>query len=112
MIYPLIQADGVPLMLKAVADSAWYGLGLEHVLDGETISSATWTVPAGLTKVTETVSVAAETHEGITYPLATLAKVRLSGGTAETKYRCTVAVTTSTGQNLTRALDVLVKAVL
>jgi hypothetical protein len=112
MRYPIIQSDGVPLALKADGDSAWYGLGLELVLDGETIGSASWTVPAGLTKVTETVSVADETHDDIAYPAATLAKVRLSGGTAGTKYRCSVSVTSSGGQVFERALDILVRSTL
>jgi hypothetical protein len=112
MRFPIIQADGVPLMLKADGDSAWYGLGLELVLDGETIAAAPWTVPTGLTKVTETVSVADETHEDVSYPAATLAKVRLSGGTAGTKYRCSVVVTSSGGQVFERSLDIIVRATL
>jgi hypothetical protein len=112
MRYPIIQADGVPLALKADGDSAWYGLGLEHVLDGETIGSATWTVPTGLTKVAEAVSTIDETHEGVVYAAATLTKVRVSGGTADTKYRCSVSLTSTGGQVFERALDILVKSTL
>ena len=110
MKYPIIQSDGIPLVLKANGDTGvWYGLGLEQLLDGLTISGATWTVPVGLTKAAEAVPAVAETHEGIVYAANTLAKVSLSGGTAGTKYRCSVAATASDGQVFERALDVLVR---
>jgi hypothetical protein len=112
MRYPIIQSDGVPLALKADGDSAWYGLGLELLLDGETISSATWTAPAGITLVGQTVAASPETHDGILYPANTLTKLRVSGGTADTKYRCSVSVTSSGGQVFERALDILVKGTL
>jgi hypothetical protein len=112
MKYPIIQSDDIPLVLKAVGDSAWYGLGLDLVLDGETIASATWTVPTGITLVGQTVAGAEETHEGLVYPASTLTKLRVSGGSADTKYRCSVAITTSGGQQFARSLDFLVRATL
>ena len=54
------------------------------LIGGDTLASATWTVPAGLTKVSET-------HT------STVATVVLSGGTVNTNYTVTCAITTANG---------------
>lgn len=62
-------------------------------MTGETVASAVWTVPAGLTLVSQ-----AETP--------TETSVVLSGGVAGTKYNVTVAMTTSGGYTEQRTIVV------
>lgn len=69
-------------------------------LQGATISTVTWTVPTGLTKVTQ--SQDAILIHGITYPINTVAAVKLSGGSADTDYEIICRITTSDGRTLDR----------
>ena len=66
----------------------------EGELQGETIVSAEWTIPAGLTKVSETTG--AVTINGVSYPANTVTTVFLLGGTDGEYYEITVTITTAT----------------
>jgi hypothetical protein len=68
----------------------WYEMDWTTYLnDGATISTSTWTVPAGLTVVTDQI----KTGNLIT-------QVKFSGGTHGTDYECLNRVTTSDGETL------------
>lgn len=64
-------------------------------LQGDTISTSTWTVPSGITKDSD--STASRTIKGVTYAINTLATIRLSGGTDGTDYRLTNRIVTANG---------------
>jgi len=68
----------------------------EWLATGETLSTSTFTVPAGITKVSESNT-------------ATTATVRLSGGTASTNYDVINAVTTSSGNEDHRTIRITVR---
>lgn len=57
---------------------------------GVTISTSTWTLPAGLTRVADAIS-------------GTTTTILLSGGTAGEDYLCTNTITTSDSQTLQRS---------
>lgn len=63
-------------------------------LQGETITSVTWTIPADLIKVSQNQN--AVTINGIPYSANTVATVFLSGGTDGTYYEITCTITTAT----------------
>lgn len=69
----------------------WGSLG--WLVGGDTLASATWTVPAGLTKVTETNT-------------TTTATVWLSGGTAGEDYDVVCHVVTVAGREDDRTLRI------
>lgn len=60
-------------------------------LQGDTIQSVTWTVPTGLTKVSE--NLGAVSIRGVTYDTNTVAQIQLSGGTVDTEYTLLCRVT-------------------
>lgn len=62
----------------------------------DTISSATWTVPAGLTA-------------GAQFVASGIAAIWLSGGTAGTDYTVTCRIVTTGGRTLERSVKLLVK---
>jgi hypothetical protein len=79
------QAD-----LKYVVD--W----TDWLASGETISTSTFTVPSGLTKVSESNTTTAGT-------------VRISGGSAGTTYRIVHQITTSASQTDQRSFDLRIE---
>lgn len=75
-----------------------YGLYWGNTLaEGDTISSTTWTVPAGLTKEAEGVNAAEISEACFTYPMGTVAEVRLSGGDDGVNYECICHIVTANG---------------
>ena len=70
-----------------------------RLADGETISSSSWTVGAGVTQVEDAI---------VTGNLKT--NVKLSGGTPGQTVGCTNTVVTSTGQTLERSGLVAVRS--
>jgi hypothetical protein len=71
-----------------------FGLDLTDWLeDGDAISSASWTVPTGMTEVSESTS-------------SPTTAVMTSGGTAGTTYRLKGTVTTTDGRVLVRRIAV------
>ena len=73
-------------------------------LQGATITLATWTVPQGITKDSE--SLEAVTIRSIDYPANTVTTIWLSGGTAKTSYDLTCFVEVSDGRKLTKTITV------
>lgn len=73
-------------------------------LQGATIVSATWTIPTGIDK--ETQSEAAITIQGIDYPESTVTTIWLSGGTAKQSYTLPCLITTSDGRTLSDSIIV------
>ena len=67
-----------------------------YLESGETVSTATWTVPSGITKDSQ-----AET--------TTVTTITLSGGTVNTDYVLTVLMVTTSGREVERSFRVLVR---
>jgi hypothetical protein len=86
-----------------------YGLALEDWLNGETLASATWTVPAGITKVSESLNSLPITSGARTYSANTCALVRLSGGSASTDYSLVCHWVTSGGDEDERTIIIRVR---
>ena len=76
-------------------------------LQGATISSDTWDVPAGITE--DSSEHGAVTIAGISYSINTVAQIVLSGGTDGTDYELTNQITTSDGRQLSRTITVRVR---
>jgi hypothetical protein len=68
----------------------------QDLASGDTIATATWTVDAGVTKVSESNS-------------TTVATVRVSGGTAGTRYTLKCTATMASGQIDVRRLILVVQ---
>ncbi len=64
---------------------------------GETISAATWTVPTGLTKTSQSAT-------------STVATAWISGGTAGTSYELACKVLTSAGRTDERTMKIIVRS--
>jgi hypothetical protein len=62
-------------------------------LQGETISTVTWTVPDGITRNSDNKS--AVTIHGVSYGINTVCTIWLSGGTDQTNYDLACTVVTS-----------------
>lgn len=84
--YFIVWCDPTGINTGAAAD--------EGELQGETITGATWTIPDGLTKVSDTHG--AVTINGVAYAANTVTTVWLSGGTDGEFYEITVVITTAT----------------
>lgn len=76
-------------------------------LQGATISTSTWTVPAGITKDADGKD--AVTIRGIAYPINTVAQILLSGGDVNTDYELTNEITTSDGRTLNQSIKIRVR---
>ena len=86
----------IPVWQKDPTDILTIGLWWPDVIArGDTLAAVSWTVPTGLTKVSEGINATALVDSGKTYPIGQVSLVRLSGGTANTEY--TVACTLTTG---------------
>ena len=74
-----------------------YGIDWEDWLNGDTIATSTWTVPAGLTEDSDSAT-------------ATVATVWVSGGTAGTEYVLTnrIVTTNSPARTEERSITILV----
>lgn len=73
-----------------------YQIDWETWLDGDTISTSTWTVPSGITQDSET-----ET--------TTTATIWLSGGTAQTNYNVVNKIVTAAGRTDERTIRIMVR---
>lgn len=76
-------------------------------LQGETISSSTWTVDAGITKDSSNTS--AVTIAGVDYDANTVSTVWLSGGKANHTYKCVCRIVTSGGRTKDKTLHITCK---
>ena len=73
-----------------------YGFDLtDWLVDSDTIANASWTVPTGLTKGTETKT-------------DTITTVVISGGTAGNEYKITDRITTTAGRVDDRSIMIVV----
>jgi len=77
-------------------------------LQGATISTATWTVPTGITKTSDNTS--AVTIQGVSYAINTVATIWLSGGTDGTDYECLCRITTSDSRTLDKTITIRVRS--
>ena len=77
-------------------------------LQGATISTATWTVPSGIT--TTASGVAAVTIRGVSYAANTVTTIWLSGGTDRTNYDISCLVTLSDGRILDKTITIPVRS--
>lgn len=75
-------------------------------LQGATISTVTWTVPAGITKDSDNKN--AVIVKGVSYSASTVCAIWLSGGTHETDYTLTCKITTSDSRTLSQSIVVRV----
>jgi hypothetical protein len=97
MRYSDDDANPLSLGYKDPSDEVWKTVDWsEWLASGETIASVAWTVPTGLTQ-----AAASNT--------STLAKIKLSGGTAGVTYRVACKVTTSLPQVCERSFLVTCK---
>ena len=71
-------------------------------LQGATISSYDWLVPAGITEDSE--SVASFTAQDVTYGINTVHRITLSGGTPGTDYALVSRITASDGRELDKTI--------
>lgn len=91
-------ADGLWGFRKAPGDVVDIALTWsDHLGDGETVSSGTWVVPAGLTAGSESVA-------------SPLTIVRVSGGSAGQEYKVTCQMVKSDGERRDRTIVVEVVA--
>lgn len=77
-------------------------------LQGETISTVTWTVPTGITKESDNKS--ATTIHGISYSINTVCTIWLSGGTDETNYDLACKIVTSGSRTLEKTIRIPVRS--
>lgn len=77
-------------------------------LQGETISTVTWTVPAGITKDSEA-KTAVSVH-GVSYAANTVCTIWLSSGTDQTNYDLECVIVTSSGRRLPKTIRVPVRS--
>ena len=101
------DADGAWIQ-KDPADALDYALPWADWLAGDTLQTVTWTVPAGLTKDSQSVNLAPVTVDGVEYAASTVATVWLSGGTPGEIYTITCRVVTAGGRTTERDFRVVV----
>lgn len=85
-----------------------YGIAWGDWLAGRTLSTAAWTVPAGLVKGVESINAAPLVDDdGTSHAAGTVALVKLSGGTAGLSYTVSCRVTTTDGDVDDRSIVIL-----
>lgn len=81
----------------------------DGLLQGDTISTQTWTVPSGITKDSDTVQASIITIEGVSWPADTISTIWVSGGTADIDYTVSCAIVTAQGREYTRRIIIPVR---
>lgn len=76
-------------------------------LQGATIVTTSWSVPAGITKDADAKD--AVTIRGVSYGINTVTSILLSGGTAGTNYELTNEIITSDGRTLNKTITIRVR---
>jgi len=76
-------------------------------LQGATISTTDWTLPAGITEDSENTSEL--TMRGITYAADTVTTIKLSSGTGGLDYELLNRITTSDGRTLDKSITIMVR---
>ena len=64
----------------------------------DSISTAEWTLPAGITSLAESLNTVPMVIDGETHAIGTVALIKLSGGTAGTDYTLACRVTLASGE--------------
>lgn len=100
-IGPWIEKDANAVLDYHVCWSDW--------LDGDTLTSATWTVQSGLTKDSQAINASPVDIDGTVHAASTVATAWLSGGTAGTTYSVACRVTTAGGRTDERTFRVRVR---
>ena len=77
-------------------------------LQGATILTSSWTVPTGITEVTNYKS--SVTIHGVTYSANTVCTIWLSGGTADTDYELLNRITTSDSRTLDKSIIIPIRS--
>lgn len=93
-----VEVYGAVTVYKHPSATLDYQLNWSNWLAGDTISSSTWVVPTGLTKVLDT-------NE------TTTCTIWLSGGTDKANYKVVNTITTATGKVESKAITVSVTTV-
>jgi hypothetical protein len=98
-------------ILKDPQAELTYGIAwAEWLQNGDTLASATWTVPTGIEKESDginTTPLALDVGgEQLVCPTGTVTLIRLSGGTHGTDYRLTCHIVTAAGDEDDRSLTV------
>ena len=102
--------DASRIWIKDPASTLTVGLWWQDVIArGDTLSVVAWTVPTGLTLVSEGISAADMTDSGTVYPSGEVALARISGGTAGADYTITCQLTTAGGDIDERSITVQVR---
>lgn len=81
----------LPLIVKDPDASLDYKVAWKDWLDGDTLASVAWDVPAGLTGSNQSINTGGSvTIDGVLHPASTVATIWLSGGTLGDVYtvRC------------------------
>lgn len=103
--------DATRIWIKDPNSTLTVGLWWQDIVArGGILQSAVWTVPSGLTKVSESINGTALVDDGVTYPAGEVALVRLSGGApvgSDIDIVCTV--TTTAGDVDERTITVAVR---
>jgi len=89
--------DAIPVRYKTPTAILDFGRSYIKWLNGDTIQSSTWAVPAGITQV----SVSNDTTSTVIF---------VSGGTLHRTYRLANTITTVGGRSETFSIDVLIVA--
>lgn len=102
--------DKARIWVKDPQSTLAVGLHWEDVIErGDTLASAIWSVPDGLTKISEEINSAPMTDAGVIYAANEVALVKLSGGTVGMDYVITCEVTTGAGDIDQRSITVAVR---
>jgi hypothetical protein len=96
MADPLIGPSGLPYWEKDPSAVKDYSIDWSAWLAGDTISTSTWTVPAGITKDSDT-----KTN--------TFTTIWLSGGALFSRYRLTNRIVTTGGRTEDRSIEIIVR---
>lgn len=97
-------------IIKDPGATRTYGIAwVDNLAAGDTLAGVSWTVPAGLIKVSEGVNDVPVSDDGRTYPIGTVALVRLSGGSAGEDVPCVCRITTAAGDVDERTLLIAVR---
>lgn len=102
--------DETRIWVKDPSSTLTVGLWWQDVAArGGTLQSVAWTVPAGLTKVSEGINTTSLVDDGTTYPVGQVALVRLSGGAALADIDIVCRITTASGDVDERTITVQVR---
>lgn len=94
---------------KSPTANLTYGMSWrDWLIGGNSIATATWVVPVGITKVSNTINtVIIIDADGVSHPIGTVALVTLSGGTPGKSYTLSCSITSLTTDSDIRRIVVI-----